>query len=182
MGKHEACNEPAEARARRDVGWPQRTYALVRFRLHDRCLISFRTHVDNFDEFWRYAAKIFPAPGSTQPISSPAPDAYPRSQSTEPGAQAGDKDEANTVRCVPVRIHLPDGPVLQDTVMPLNEDGTLSYSVKPKVLTNDTGGLNRSSHHPSGITPYSCTIAFSATTISSIGVFHSTRCGRSRRG
>jgi len=77
----------------------------------------------NFDEFWRYAAKIFPVPGFTQGISSSAPDAYPRSQTMEPSAQVGDKDDANTVRCVPARIHLPDGPVLQDIVMPLNEDG-----------------------------------------------------------
>ncbi len=90
--------------------------------------ITLRSFIDNFDEFWRYAAKIFPAPGFTQGISSSAPDAYPRSQTMEPSAQVGDKDEANTVRCVPARIHLPDGPVLQDIVMPLNEDGTLSRS------------------------------------------------------
>ncbi|KAF8335476.1 autophagy protein 5 [Cantharellus anzutake] len=74
----------------------------------------------NFDEFWRHASKIFPAPGS---IQTHAKDSHLRSPSIEPVAQAGEKDDANNVRSVPVRIHLPDGPVLQDVVSPLNEDG-----------------------------------------------------------
>jgi len=76
----------------------------------------------NFDEFWRIATKIFPAPTSS-PLPPPSNiDPHPRSQSTDPGGQP-DRDGAFNVRSVPVRIHLPDGPVLQDVVTPLNEEG-----------------------------------------------------------
>jgi autophagy-related protein 5 len=34
-----------------------------------------------------------------------------------------DRDDAYHVRSVPVRVYLPDGPVLQDLVPPLLEDG-----------------------------------------------------------
>jgi len=76
----------------------------------------------NFDEFWRVAAKIFPTP-TPSPIATPHPDPHPRSQSTDPGG-APDRDGAYSVRSVPVRIYLPDGPVIQDIVPPLTEDGS----------------------------------------------------------
>ncbi|KAF8306941.1 hypothetical protein DL93DRAFT_2088313 [Clavulina sp. PMI_390] len=81
----------------------------------------------NFEEFWRIASKIFPVPSlnpppPTAPTSSMDP--HPRSQSTDPGGQGpSEKDGAYTVRSVPCRIFLPDGPVLQDVMPPLNELG-----------------------------------------------------------
>lgn len=37
---------------------------------------------------------------------------------------APDRDGAYNVRSVPVRLYLPDGPVMQDLVPPLLDDGT----------------------------------------------------------
>lgn len=39
-----------------------------------------------------------------------------------------DRDGAYNVRSVPVRLHLPDGPVMQDVVPPTLEDGALGLS------------------------------------------------------
>ena len=44
-----------------------------------------------------------------------------------PSIDAGgvpEKDSAYAVRCIPVRIYLPDGPFIQEPVPPLLEDGT----------------------------------------------------------
>lgn len=38
-----------------------------------------------------------------------------------------DRDGAYNVRSVPVRVYLPDGPVLQDLVPPLLEDGAIFF-------------------------------------------------------
>lgn len=79
---------------------------------------------DNFDDFWRVASKIFPVPSlNPPPPPMPIADPHPRSQSTDPGGAAAEKDGAYNVRTVPCRIYLPDGPVLQDIVPPLNELG-----------------------------------------------------------
>lgn len=43
-----------------------------------------------------------------------------------PSIDAGgvpERDSAYTVRCIPVRIYLPDGPFIQELVPPLLEDG-----------------------------------------------------------
>lgn len=81
--------------------------------------------LDNFDEFWRVANKIFPVPSLNPPPPPPSVvDPHPRSQSTDPGGQSSsEKDGAYNVRSVPCRIYLPDGPVLQDIMQPLNETG-----------------------------------------------------------
>jgi autophagy-related protein 5 len=45
---------------------------------------------------------------------------------TRPGSTTDgltERDGAFNVRCIPVRIYLPDGPVLQDLVPPVLEDG-----------------------------------------------------------
>lgn len=49
---------------------------------------------------------------------------HTRPPSADPGSTAApDRDGAYSVRSVPVRIYLPDGPVLQDLVPPALEDG-----------------------------------------------------------
>lgn len=49
---------------------------------------------------------------------------HTRPPSADPGSNgAPDRDGAYSVRSVPVRIYLPDGPVMQDLVPPLLEDG-----------------------------------------------------------
>jgi autophagy-related protein 5 len=47
-----------------------------------------------------------------------------------PSIDAGgvpERDSTYTVRCVPVRIYLPDGPFIQELVPPLLEDGKYYY-------------------------------------------------------
>lgn len=48
---------------------------------------------------------------------------HTRPPSADPQGATPDRDGAYNVRSVPVRIYLPDGPVLQDLVPPLLEDG-----------------------------------------------------------
>lgn len=52
---------------------------------------------------------------------------HSRPPSVDPNTNAvPDRDGAYNVRSVPVRIYLPEGPVMQDLVPPLLEDGTPS--------------------------------------------------------
>lgn len=88
-----------------------------------------RSH--DFDEYWRVAAKITPTTvPSARPASPTPPGAgslHTRPPSADPGSGGGvapDRDGATSVRNVPIRIYLPDGPVLQDLVPPVLEDGT----------------------------------------------------------
>lgn len=86
--------------------------------------------LDNFDDFWRVASKIFPVPSLNPPTPNNTSEAHPRSQSTDPGGQPNEKDGAYNVRSVPVRIYLPDGPVLQDVMPPLNESGACLFCLR----------------------------------------------------
>ncbi|KAI0093454.1 autophagy protein Apg5-domain-containing protein [Irpex rosettiformis] len=88
----------------------------------------------NFDEYWRVASKVTPTTTPTRP-TSPAPGGatslHSRPPSVDPNTGAApDRDGAYSVRSVPVRIYLPDGPVLQDLVPPVLEDGS------PNTLAN----------------------------------------------
>ena len=92
---------------------------------------------DNFDEYWRVASKITPTTTPTRSNSPPPPPSstslHARPPSADPQSSGGpDRDGAMNVRNVPVRIYLPDGPVLQDLVPPRLEDGaflsTLTHS------------------------------------------------------
>ncbi|KAJ7712780.1 autophagy protein Apg5-domain-containing protein [Mycena maculata] len=81
----------------------------------------------NFDDYWRVAAKVTP---TTAPNRSQSPGPPPSSVSmhgrppSADGAGSSERDGAYNVRSVPVRVYLPDGPVIQDLVPPLLEDGT----------------------------------------------------------
>ena len=68
------------------------------------------------------------------PAATPAPPVSPTGSShmliRPPSIDAGgvlEKDSAYAVRCVPVRIYLPDGPFIQEPVPPLLEDGVYIY-------------------------------------------------------
>ncbi|CCM01160.1 uncharacterized protein FIBRA_03208 [Fibroporia radiculosa] len=81
----------------------------------------------NFEEYWRVASKITP---TTTPMRSHSPppsssaSMHTRPPSADPGSNPGpDRDGAYNVRSVPVRIYLPDGPVLQDLVPTMLDDG-----------------------------------------------------------
>jgi len=81
----------------------------------------------NFDDFWRIASKVTP---TTVPARSQSPpptsgSLHTRPPSADPGSTStvSDRDSASNVRSVPVRIYLPDGPVLQELVPPLIDDG-----------------------------------------------------------
>ncbi|KAG6915400.1 hypothetical protein DXG01_011719 [Tephrocybe rancida] len=77
----------------------------------------------NFDHYWRVASKVTPTAGTAR-SQSPVPTTvslHTRPPSADP-AGPPERDGAYNVRSVPVRIYLPDGPVLQDLVPPLQED------------------------------------------------------------
>ncbi|KAL1700454.1 autophagy protein Apg5-domain-containing protein [Schizophyllum commune] len=82
----------------------------------------------NFDDFWKVAAKITPSTsmqGRPQSPNAPPPSSASmvnRPPSADP-AGPSDKEGAYNVRSVPARIYLPDGPVIQDLVPPMLEDG-----------------------------------------------------------
>lgn len=123
MGEYEAGDRVKEAGTGWDVG--RFTRSCVYESAFRSTHLTYRSMIDNFDEFWRIASKIFPVPSLNPP---PAPssvlDPHPRSQSTDPGGQSSsEKDGAYSVRSVPCRLYLPDGPVLQDLFPPLNELG-----------------------------------------------------------
>lgn len=127
---------------------------------------------DNFDHYWRVASKVTPTAGSAR-SQSPAPPASSVSLHTRPPsadpAGPSDRDGAYNVRSVPVRIYLPDGPVLQDLVPPLLEDGKHSISVS--LLTssfmflylNSTNVLHRFFQHSCKFSHYPYTSPFSST-------------------
>ncbi|KAI0033448.1 autophagy protein Apg5-domain-containing protein [Vararia minispora EC-137] len=78
----------------------------------------------NFDEYWRVAGKVTPTPApAPRPVSPPPASGHTRPPSADPQG-APDRDGAYGVRSVPVRLYLPDGPVLQDLAPPLLEDGS----------------------------------------------------------
>lgn len=81
----------------------------------------------NFDDYWRVASKIVPTTTPTTRPSSPPPSssasAHARAQSNDP-QNTSDRDGAYNVRSVPVRLYLPDGPVIQDLAPPMLEDVT----------------------------------------------------------
>lgn len=80
---------------------------------------------DNFDDYWRIASKVTPTTIPTRSQSPPpgAGSLHTRPPSVDPGNTAPDKDGASSVRSVPLRIYLPDGPVLQELAPPLLEGG-----------------------------------------------------------
>ncbi|KAL4074331.1 autophagy protein Apg5-domain-containing protein [Scleroderma citrinum] len=105
----------------------------------------------NFDDYWRVASKIVPTTTPTTRPSSPPPSssasAHARAQSNDP-QNTPDRDGAYNVRSVPVRLYLPDGPVIQDLVPPVLEDvtpHTLAHYLSthlPQLFPSRTSGLN----------------------------------------
>lgn len=80
----------------------------------------------NFDDYWRVASKIVPTTAPAR-SNSPPPSTNPSMHTRPPPADpqsAPDRDNAYNVRSVPVRLYLPDGPVMQDVVPPTLEDGS----------------------------------------------------------
>jgi len=82
--------------------------------------------IDSFDDFWRVASKLMPTANphtrSHSPSLSSASVSRPMSTDT---TNVSDRDGAYTMRSVPVRIYLPDGPVIQELAPPLLEDGKI---------------------------------------------------------
>lgn len=81
---------------------------------------------DNFDDYWRVASKVTPTTVPTRSQSPPPPGSlHTRPPSVDPGTTPSgpDKDGASSVRSVPVRIYLPEGPVLQELAPPLLDGG-----------------------------------------------------------
>ncbi|KAG5340666.1 hypothetical protein C0989_000816 [Termitomyces sp. Mn162] len=90
----------------------------------------------NFDHYWRVASKVTPTAGILTRPQSPVPSTTVPHHNRPPSADPGgplERDGAYNVRSVPVRIYLPDGPVLQDLVPPILEDGD-SYSLLVEIV------------------------------------------------
>jgi autophagy-related protein 5 len=91
---------------------------------------------DNFDDYWRVASKITPTttpnrPNSPPPVPPSSASAHGR---PSPSAEAQhDKDGAYNVRSVPIRIYLPDGPVMQELVPPILESGELAVHISARL-------------------------------------------------
>lgn len=77
--------------------------------------------LDSFDDFWRVASKLTPTAGPPTRSNSPPPSGS-RPQSTD-HSNGSDRDGAYNMRNVPIRLYLPDGPVLQELAPPTLEDG-----------------------------------------------------------
>lgn len=123
MGKYETNDRSSASGTGWDVGEYKGTYAFS--WILSTQLDSY--FIDNFDDYWRIAYKVTP---TTTPIraNSPPPTSvsmHSRPPSADP-AGAPDKDGAYNVRSVPVRMYLPDGPVLQDLAPPMLESGKLT--------------------------------------------------------
>jgi autophagy-related protein 5 len=86
---------------------------------------------DNFDDYWRVAAKVTPTPAAAAPARPASPPGHTRPPSADPqgATSAADRDGAYAVRSVPVRVYLPDGPVIQDLAPPLLEDGACGLAM-----------------------------------------------------
>ncbi|TDL22655.1 autophagy protein 5 [Rickenella mellea] len=78
----------------------------------------------NFDDYWRVSSKITPTTTPTRPHSPPPTSISAHSRPPSADGNAPDKDGAYNVRSVPVRMYLPDGPVLQDLAPPTIDDGS----------------------------------------------------------
>jgi autophagy-related protein 5 len=99
--------------------------------------------LDNFDDYWRVASKVTPTTAPTRPQSPGPPPSSASMHNRPPSADSAgppDRDGAYNVRSVPVRVYLPDGPVLQDLVPPVLEDGKWIFCLGPRV--NDVSGYN----------------------------------------
>ena len=97
---------------------------------------SLSVPADNFDDYWRVASKVTPTTLPARPGSPPAAQAssmHTRPPSADPQG-APDRDSAYTVRSVPIRLYLPEGPVLQDLAPPVLEDGGLSRLASQLVM------------------------------------------------
>ena len=86
---------------------------------------------DNFDDYWRVASKVTPTTAPATRPSSPPGSFHTRPPSADPQG-APDRDGAYSVRSVPLRLYLPDGPVIQDLAPPLLEDGTILVLFEPE--------------------------------------------------
>ena len=125
VGEHEEDDWPEKGRTRWPLGGNSRTYVLRRkCRTAD---LSTPPLTDNFEEYWRVASKVTPTTAPTRPQSPPPGNStslHTRPPSADPNTgSAPDRDGAYNVRSVPVRIYLPEGPVLQDLVPPSLDDG-----------------------------------------------------------
>ncbi|KAJ3757238.1 autophagy protein Apg5-domain-containing protein [Lentinula raphanica] len=81
----------------------------------------------NFDDYWRVASKVTPTTAPTRAQSPIPPSSSASMVNRPPSADPGgpsERDGAYNVRSVPVRLYLPDGPVIQDLVPPMVDDNT----------------------------------------------------------
>ena len=129
---------------------------------------------DNFDDFWKVAAKVTPSTsmqGRPQSPNAPPPSSASmvnRPPSADP-AGPSDKEGAYNVRSVPARIYLPDGPVIQDLVPPMLEDGMCPLQCPCSDLAY---AVSRKSANPRRLPLDKITLALPATTAATAALAH----------
>lgn len=95
--------------------------------------------IDNFDDYWRVASKVTPTTTPNRPTSPPPVPPSSASMHSRPSPSAetqAEKDGAYNIRSVPVRVYLPDGPVLQELVPPVLESGRYRHYIQIGHLLN----------------------------------------------
>lgn len=116
-------------------GVKERTFSFfVSMKIHNNPLL-----VDNFDDYWRVASKVIPTTTPNRPTSPPpGPPSSAHNKAPTASEVHQEKDGAYKVRSVPVRIYLPDGPVMQDLVPPMLETGEQNEPIMHATLTPST--------------------------------------------
>ena len=114
------------------------------------CIVALTCDVtDSFDDFWRVAAKLTPTAGPPIRSTSPQPtgSALSRPQSSDNNNAPPDRDGAYSMRNVPIRLYLPDGPVLQELAPPSLEDGGRSFFCAGSLLMSICAGSPNTLYH-----------------------------------
>ncbi|CAE7162469.1 unnamed protein product, partial [Rhizoctonia solani] len=80
---------------------------------------------NNFDDFWKISGRIFPTTSvpSAQAPSTPHHSSTALHRPSSTGVELSEQNAAHAFRSIPIRVVLPDGPVLQDQVPPTNPNG-----------------------------------------------------------
>jgi hypothetical protein len=84
-------------------------------------------------------------PQSLTAVPTSSASAHTRLPSTDPNSVLPDRDSALVLCSVPVRIYLPDGPVLMELAPPLCDDGA-SFPDNPRIYGADGWGSDAGDH------------------------------------
>lgn len=138
VGDRQACHQPTQGAARWSVGWTGQ-WLVTRPPTHKAITVRSRLTIllarlaDDFDKYWSVASKLVPLPSAPN-SRAPTPLAGGSSLPSD-----GRLPDANAMRSVPLRVYLPRGTfVLQTVVSPLT-DGECNRQLKLSLVKPCTG-------------------------------------------